>query len=58
MQVSIQMAIIISPVKLTKRKSDTNYLKTNGISISLGKQLKWPDDYFQPDVCIIKLYRI
>ena len=29
-----------------KRKSDTNYLKTTGISVSLGKQLKWPDDYF------------
>jgi outer membrane protein insertion porin family len=27
-------------------KSDTNYLKTTGASISLGKQLKWPDDYF------------
>ncbi len=29
-----------------KAKSDTNYLKTTGISVSLGKQLKWPDDYF------------
>jgi outer membrane protein insertion porin family len=27
-------------------KSDTNYLKVNGFSVSLGKQLKWPDDYF------------
>ncbi|MBN8865032.1 MAG: outer membrane protein assembly factor BamA [Sphingobacteriales bacterium] len=27
-------------------KSDTNYLKVNGFSIALGKQLKWPDDYF------------
>ncbi|MCR6719359.1 MAG: outer membrane protein assembly factor [Chitinophagaceae bacterium] len=27
-------------------RSDTNYLKVNGISVSLGKQLKWPDDYF------------
>ena len=27
-------------------KSDTNYLKVNGFSLSLGKQLKWPDDYF------------
>src|SRR5690606_23946431 len=27
-------------------KSDTNYLKVNGISVALGKQLKWPDDYF------------
>lgn len=25
---------------------DTSYLKTIGIGISLGKQLKWPDDYF------------
>ena len=32
--------------KFDKEKSDTNYLKTTGISISLGKQLKWPDDYF------------
>jgi outer membrane protein insertion porin family len=29
-----------------KSRSDTNYLKTLGLSISLGKQLKWPDDYF------------
>jgi outer membrane protein insertion porin family len=29
-----------------KARSDTNYLKTTGVSISLGKQLKWPDDYF------------
>lgn len=29
-----------------KAMSDTNYLKTTGISVSLGKQLKWPDDYF------------
>lgn len=27
-------------------RSDTNYLKANSISVSLGKQLKWPDDYF------------
>jgi outer membrane protein insertion porin family len=25
---------------------DTSYLKIGGASISLGKQLKWPDDYF------------
>jgi len=25
---------------------DTSYLKITGASISLGKQLKWPDDYF------------
>jgi outer membrane protein insertion porin family len=29
-----------------KAKSDTNYLKTTGVSVSLGKQLQWPDDYF------------
>jgi outer membrane protein insertion porin family len=29
-----------------KSRSDTNYLKANSISVSLGKQLKWPDDYF------------
>ncbi len=27
-------------------RSDTNYLKVQGFSVSLGKQLKWPDDYF------------
>ena len=32
--------------RFDKRKSDTNYLKTTGITVSLGKQLKWPDDYF------------
>jgi outer membrane protein insertion porin family len=29
-----------------KSRSDSNYLKTLGLSVSLGKQLKWPDDYF------------
>ena len=29
-----------------KAMSDTNYLKTAGISLSLGKTLKWPDDFF------------
>jgi outer membrane protein insertion porin family len=32
--------------RFDKAKSDTNYLKTGSISVSLGKQLKWPDDYF------------
>ncbi|HVZ55646.1 MAG TPA: POTRA domain-containing protein [Chitinophagaceae bacterium] len=32
--------------RIDKARSDTNYLKTFGASISLGKQLKWPDDYF------------
>lgn len=31
---------------IDRARSDTNYLKTTGISIALGKQLKWPDDYF------------
>jgi len=25
---------------------DTSYIKTIGVSVSLGKQLKWPDDFF------------
>jgi outer membrane protein insertion porin family len=29
-----------------KARSDTNYLKTLGVTLSLGKQLKWPDDFF------------
>lgn len=32
--------------QIDRARSDTNYLKVNGISVSLGKQLKWPDDYF------------
>jgi len=31
---------------IDQKRSDTNYLKVNGFSVSLGKQLKWPDDYF------------
>ena len=26
--------------------SDSSYLSTSGITVSLGKQLKWPDDFF------------
>ena len=26
--------------------ADSSYIKTTGIGVSLGKQLKWPDDYF------------
>ncbi|MEO8962754.1 MAG: POTRA domain-containing protein [Ginsengibacter sp.] len=26
--------------------ADSSYIKTTGISVSLGKQLKWPDDFF------------
>jgi outer membrane protein insertion porin family len=29
-----------------KSCGDTSYVKTASINISLGKQLKWPDDYF------------
>lgn len=29
-----------------KARSDTNYLKTTSVFVSLGKQLKWPDDFF------------
>mgnify|MGYP001270282243 CR=1 FL=1 len=32
--------------RMDRARSDTNYLKTSGISFALGKQLKWPDDYF------------
>lgn len=30
----------------SKKAGDTAYLKTLGVSVALGKQLKWPDDYF------------
>lgn len=29
-----------------KSCGDTSYVKTVGFGVSLGKQLKWPDDYF------------
>lgn len=29
-----------------KTCGDTSYVKTVGVGVSLGKQLKWPDDYF------------
>ncbi|HEX7845920.1 MAG TPA: POTRA domain-containing protein [Chitinophagaceae bacterium] len=32
--------------QIDRARSDTNYLKTTGISVAYGKQLKWPDDYF------------
>lgn len=32
--------------RIDNARSDTNYLKVNGFSVSLGKQLKWPDDFF------------
>jgi outer membrane protein insertion porin family len=30
----------------SKAAGDTSYLKSSSFSIALGKQLKWPDDYF------------
>ncbi len=32
--------------RIDKERSDTNYLSNSGISVAFGKQLKWPDDYF------------
>ncbi len=32
--------------QIDRARSDSNYLKTTGFSVSLGKQLKWPDDFF------------
>ena len=32
--------------RIDQARSDTNFLRANSISVSLGKQLKWPDDYF------------
>jgi len=29
-----------------RKYSDSSYLKTTGITLALGKQLKWPDDFF------------
>ena len=31
---------------IDKARGDTSYLKTFGVNIALGKQLRWPDDYF------------
>ncbi len=31
---------------ISKKASDSVYLKTTGFSVALGKQLKWPDDFF------------
>ena len=30
----------------SRTAADSSYIKTTGFSVSLGKQLKWPDDYF------------
>jgi len=32
--------------RIDNKRSDTNYLKVQSISVAMGKQLKWPDDYF------------
>lgn len=32
--------------QIDQARSDTNYMRINAITVSLGKQLKWPDDYF------------
>jgi outer membrane protein insertion porin family len=32
--------------RYSRAAGDTSFLKTIGVSVSLGKQLKWPDDYF------------
>ncbi|CAN5265109.1 POTRA domain-containing protein [soil metagenome] len=32
--------------RYSKLYADSSYIKTTGFSVSLGKQLKWPDDYF------------
>ncbi len=32
--------------RMLKERADTSYLRTLGLGVSLGKQLKWPDDYF------------
>src|SRR5688500_15652700 len=32
--------------RFNKERADSSFLKTLGASVSLGKQLKWPDDYF------------
>jgi outer membrane protein insertion porin family len=32
--------------QMLKERADSSYLRTLGLGVSLGKQLKWPDDYF------------
>lgn len=32
--------------QISRAQSDSQFLKTTGFSIGLGKQLKWPDDFF------------
>jgi len=35
-----------SSYRLPSRAADTSYLITQGVTVALGKQLKWPDDFF------------
>jgi outer membrane protein insertion porin family len=32
--------------QMSKSRAENSYLRTIGLGVSLGKQLKWPDDYF------------
>lgn len=32
--------------RFVRERADSTYLKTTSVFVSLGKQLKWPDDYF------------
>ena len=32
--------------RIDRERSDSSFLKVNGFSVAFGKQLKWPDDYF------------
>jgi outer membrane protein insertion porin family len=36
----------LSGLGIDKLRGDTSYLKTFGVTVALGKQLKWPDDFF------------
>ena len=42
----MQMHIIRLQANMTGHYADSSYIKTTGFSLALGKQLKWPDDYF------------
>lgn len=45
---STRFANTFDPVTgaFSRKAGDTSYLRTLGVGISLGKQLRWPDDYF------------
>ena len=36
----------LTGIPLRSRSNDNSYLRTLGATVSYGKQLKWPDDYF------------